>query len=340
MRCIIVVLSLLIVVKSSVADDCLRGNGGCEQKCDFVDGKVKCSCKEGYEINHDNITCHVTDLCKLSNGGCDQKCTSDHNAKVKVVCSCESNYQLKTPGGKVCEYKNLCTLSGNKGGCQHNCRSIAGKSIVCTCRPGFELDDDGKSCYDGNLCANANGGCEQICTNVKKDVKCSCSGGFSVDPSDPSKCIDVKPYVDGVRAYLLKANDECKVNKGNCSHYCHNTVDSYYCSCPRNYELAKDRRTCEQWSWYFTLIIILAIFLFILLLITICCICGKFKWLQENICCKCFCSWKCCMTGLFCKCNKRSEADVTDLYYHQVQIQIAPIKDGRLWTSEYGNQDL
>jgi len=337
MRCIIVALSLLIFVKSSAAD-CNKGNGGCEQVCAMENGLVKCSCMPSFELNHDNITCHSTDLCRFNNGGCDQNCTSDH-ANGKVTCVCASNYELDKVGGKTCKYRNLCLESGNKGGCQHNCNSIEGKEMVCSCRTGFALDDDKKSCYDKNGCKVNNGGCEHKCTPKGKKVECSCFVGFTKDKTNSSKCASIKPFVAGVKKFLLASEDECEDNNGGCSHYCKNTIESYECSCPDDYELGSDGKTCETWNWYYTLIIILVIFAILILFITICCLCGKFKWLQENICCKCFCSWKCCMTGLFCKCNKRSEADVTDLYYHQVKLQITPIKDGRLWISGKGHHD-
>ena len=43
---------------------------------------------------------------------------------------------------------------------------------------------------------------------------------------------------------LLDIN-ECSNNNGGCSHFCHNTFGSYYCSCDNNEDLVVDNRTCE-----------------------------------------------------------------------------------------------
>ncbi|CAK8671827.1 unnamed protein product [Clavelina lepadiformis] len=39
--------------------------------------------------------------------------------------------------------------------------------------------------------------------------------------------------------------DECSVGNGGCSHYCNNTVGSYYCSCPEGMSIVADRVTCD-----------------------------------------------------------------------------------------------
>ena len=38
--------------------------------------------------------------------------------------------------------------------------------------------------------------------------------------------------------------NECLVNKGGCSHYCHNTIGSYYCTCRTGYKLDSDKHRC------------------------------------------------------------------------------------------------
>lgn len=172
-------------------------------------------------------------------------------------------------------------------------------------------------------------GCQQTCTANKDGiVECSCYFEYMVDPNNSTACLKVLPYVDGVKQYLLDYNsDECKTNNGGCDHICKNTMESFICSCRDGYELGDNGKSCTFWDWYWTLIIIFIIVVLLIIVIVVCCLCGKFKWLSENICCKCFISWSCCITGLFCKCNRKSEADVTDLYYHEVSLKVAPQKN-------------
>ena len=43
--------------------------------------------------------------------------------------------------------------------------------------------------------------------------------------------------------------DECKYNNGECSQFCIDTYDSYYCTCRRGYRLAQIEYTCPgNWS--------------------------------------------------------------------------------------------
>ena len=39
--------------------------------------------------------------------------------------------------------------------------------------------------------------------------------------------------------------NECAGDNGNCSHICHDTETSYYCSCKHGYKMLNDSKTCE-----------------------------------------------------------------------------------------------
>ena len=39
--------------------------------------------------------------------------------------------------------------------------------------------------------------------------------------------------------------DECTTESHNCQHNCHNTLESYYCSCQSGYDLNSDGTTCR-----------------------------------------------------------------------------------------------
>ncbi|XP_057297709.1 mannan-binding lectin serine protease 1-like [Hydractinia symbiolongicarpus] len=51
--------------------------------------------------------------------------------------------------------------------------------------------------------------------------------------------------VHGFEAHFAATDiDECQYSNGGCSHFCHNFIGSYYCSCRIGYRLAKDGRSC------------------------------------------------------------------------------------------------
>ena len=65
------------------------------------------------------------------------------------------------------------------GGCDHDCTNQPG-SFTCTCRRGYTLQSDRKSCKDNNECIdlkpcdNRNG----ICTNTLGSFRCTCKSGY------------------------------------------------------------------------------------------------------------------------------------------------------------------
>ena len=72
---------------------CDRDNqGGCDQIC-LKDGKMaKCTCREGYELSEDGITCDIIHPCDLRlKGGCDQECNKKGD---DLFCSCQDGYKL------------------------------------------------------------------------------------------------------------------------------------------------------------------------------------------------------------------------------------------------------
>ena len=77
---------------------------------------------------------------------------------------------------------DLTTLCGagcgaNNGGCQHECR-LSQQDFLCSCRAGFTLNQDQRTCREVDECrTNNNGGCEDICTSTQRGTACSCSPG-------------------------------------------------------------------------------------------------------------------------------------------------------------------
>ncbi len=91
-------------------NECQASNGGCGQMCTNAEGSFQCSCREGYFLTADNLSCegklglfmptyktihflYLPDVneCQMNNGGCDQICI---NTNGSTLCSCEAGYSL------------------------------------------------------------------------------------------------------------------------------------------------------------------------------------------------------------------------------------------------------
>ena len=77
------------------------------------------------------------------------------------------------------------------GGCDQICNNNLG-NYTCSCRRGFRMKSDGKTCQDINECLeqkpcdNKNG----ICRNVFGSYRCSCKQGYKLLP-DAKSCIGI-----------------------------------------------------------------------------------------------------------------------------------------------------
>ncbi|GFX78978.1 vitamin K-dependent protein S [Trichonephila clavipes] len=113
-------------------------------------------------------------------------------------------------------------------GCSDICSNTLG-SAHCACPPGFELQEDQKTCSDIDECSLKNGGCDGICHNTVGNFSCSCWEGYVASVNDKYSCEDV---------------DECKENNGDCSDKCINFKGGYHCTCPGGYHLHPDGKNC------------------------------------------------------------------------------------------------
>ena len=88
--------------------------------------------------------------------------------------------------------------------------------------------DDESNC-NTNECENQNGGCNQICTDLKNGFRCSCRPGYKLNPHNNKTCLDV---------------DECQ-QPGTCSQRCQNLKGTFKCFCHEGYLLEPDLRRCR-----------------------------------------------------------------------------------------------
>ncbi|KAK3102630.1 hypothetical protein FSP39_012769 [Pinctada imbricata] len=113
--------------------------------------------------------------------------------------------------------------------CDHGCINTIG-SFKCTCREGYELSVDQKTCEAINRCAVRNGGCEQICQSEAGQQSCDCFNGYRLN-TDKTTCSDI---------------DECTEQLSGCEQDCNNTVGSFICSCKKGFQLDSNNKTCSD----------------------------------------------------------------------------------------------
>jgi len=116
---------------------------------------------------------------------------------------------LQGSSGQTPTDTDYCALG--RDNCQHLCTNIIFGTFTCSCRPGYQLDANGFSCYDIDECATNNGGCDGDCSNSGGSFTCSCGSGLSLSDNRRT-CVDV---------------NECLT--ANCIGVCLNTWSSGYC---------------------------------------------------------------------------------------------------------------
>ncbi|KAH8234616.1 hypothetical protein KR032_000734 [Drosophila birchii] len=238
----------------------------CAHECeDLPDGKYRCKCPEGYELSEDGHSCSVLKTpCTTQNGHelCSPGTCQPSEDNTSFSCICPNGYRSEgqscpdidecaeeshlcshqcqnTPGGYEClcpEGLNLveeftclaedrCEVNNN--GCEQICLTARGG--LCSCREGFHLSSDGKSCEDVDECLVKNGGCQQVCRNLPGSYGCVCAAGYEL------------LKLDGIRGYCFDI-DECSRGTHSCSEkmLCENLNGSYTCLCPPGYALGLD----------------------------------------------------------------------------------------------------
>ncbi|XP_067672504.1 uncharacterized protein [Haliotis asinina] len=102
---------------------------------------------------------------------------------------CDNGYRLNSTGNQVtcganqmftnldsmaCEDIDECPTP-----CAHTCMNTDG-SFKCSCRAGYTLNADERTCDDVNECNVNNGGCNQVCANEPGSYKCQCESGYQL----------------------------------------------------------------------------------------------------------------------------------------------------------------
>ncbi|XP_038049226.1 prolow-density lipoprotein receptor-related protein 1-like [Patiria miniata] len=135
---------------------------------------------------HSMQRCDGVDHC--GDGSDEQFCTTEPP-------ECQSD-EFKCRNGRCVPYHRFCDLVNDCGdlsdevacikggncsvgihGCEHHCNDRQGTSYYCSCRDGYQLQDNGRSCLDINECEEV-GVCSQICENLQGSFICSCQANY------------------------------------------------------------------------------------------------------------------------------------------------------------------
>lgn len=151
---------------------------------------------------------------------CSPVCQNGGTCISPDCCGCTSGFEPPN-----CNDINECV---GAHGCQHTCVNTRG-SFYCSCRSGYTLSSDLKTCIGVSECNTNNGGCQHTCINTVGSFYCQCIDGYKLN-GDAKTCSDI---------------DECAAGTSGCAQTCSNTVGSFTCSCRNGYSLAVNGKSCE-----------------------------------------------------------------------------------------------
>ena len=142
---------MLSLCKCSDVDECAANTDGCEHICINTIGSFECSCLPGYMLNSDNQTCTGEPL------------YADVHGKVSY-----DNYVI------VYFFSDIDECEKDSGGCEHGLCSNINGSFECSCRDGYHLDHDGRSCNGKSYCNQCGGvaACHNIVVPCQAIAKC------------------------------------------------------------------------------------------------------------------------------------------------------------------------
>ncbi|XP_031570637.1 uncharacterized protein LOC116304951 isoform X2 [Actinia tenebrosa] len=191
-------------------DECDGFSQTCTQICANTPGSFTCGCNDGYVLNGDGRTCDDVNECDPASD-CMQGCV---NTPGSYRCTCDKYFTVDPTNPKRCIPEAPCKDGNHQ--CKHICY-VSNGTDHCTCRPGYELQHDNKSCSDIDECTTGKNRCNQDCRNTIGWYDCECRPGYRLD-TDNVTCVDI---------------DECLEWTFSCSANmrCRNKIGSYECEC-------------------------------------------------------------------------------------------------------------
>uniref|UniRef100_A0A8B9LVB8 Low-density lipoprotein receptor-related protein 2 n=1 Tax=Astyanax mexicanus TaxID=7994 RepID=A0A8B9LVB8_ASTMX len=195
-------------------NDC--GDSSDEQGCTYQ------SCQQ-HQFTCQNGRCISSDfVCDGDNDCGDESDELDHLCRTPAPTCPPGNYRCENgncvPASQVCDHSDDCNDNSDEKGCginectdpsmhhcDHECTDTP-TSFICTCRPGYRLMSDNRTCDDVNECRDTPSVCSQICENTAGSYVCKCSPGFLREP-DGHSCrqnSNISPYLIFSNRYYLR----------------------------------------------------------------------------------------------------------------------------------------
>ncbi|XP_017074068.1 multiple epidermal growth factor-like domains protein 6 [Drosophila eugracilis] len=210
----------------------------CQQECINAIGSFNCSCIAGYHLMSDMKSCELDAIEKPP----ETVLQCSHFIQDGNRCSCPRG--LKLINNTTCV--DPCEIENN--GCEHICHTSTGGQ--CSCRNGFSINANGKSCDDVDECLVNNGGCDQLCLNIPGLYMCKCDSDSEL-LQDQKTCQKKIPTVSPMILFYcpaLRSVPNGVINPPSCTEG--PSADNTICrlTCNNGFEPDKlDTVRCSMW---------------------------------------------------------------------------------------------
>ncbi|XP_052786719.1 uncharacterized protein LOC128222017 [Mya arenaria] len=232
---VLVVLSVLILLLNveELVADCPNN----KERCDWISWKSWSSCSltcgGGSKTRSRELCCKTS----LTYSECIDECNLVSHSSESTTCNSYCYNGASYIGGWCrcpAGYKGTCCQSDvnectEYSYCSQLCTNTHG-SYRCSCRQGYLLNYDNRSCRDTDECTDGSSRCSHICSNTVGSYSCSCRVGYTLS-WDGITCIDA---------------DECQTGEDDCEYKCENTIGSFQCLCDKGNQLNADGKQCSD----------------------------------------------------------------------------------------------